>query len=68
MTANDTTEAASDVSKRWLEARHRRKAELVELEDEGAFEGLQRFLTCVHTLTSERRLRRYLYLAVKSRS
>jgi hypothetical protein len=29
------------------------------------FEGLQRFLSCVHTLTSEKRLLRYLYFARK---
>jgi ubiquinone/menaquinone biosynthesis C-methylase UbiE len=62
---NDTTQAASHISKPWFEARQRRKAELVTLEGEEAFEGLQRFLACVHTLTSERRLRRYLYLAAK---
>jgi hypothetical protein len=34
---------------------------------EGAanFEGLQRFLMCVHTLSVERRLSRYAYLAEK---
>jgi len=63
---NDTTQAASDISNRWFEARQRRKTELVTAEGEGAFEGLQRFLACVHTLTLERRLRRYLYVAFKN--
>jgi len=65
VTVNDTTQAASDISKRWFEARQRRKAELVTVEGEGAFEALQWFLACVQTLTSEGRLRRYLFLAVK---
>lgn len=63
--ANDTTQAASHISKQWFQARQDRKGMLVTAEGEEAFEGLQRFLSCVHALTSERRLQRYLYLAVK---
>jgi hypothetical protein len=30
------------------------------------FDGLQRFLACVHRLSAERRLSRFSYLAVKA--
>jgi hypothetical protein len=39
---------------------------LISIEGEGKFEGLQRFLGCVHDLCAERRLLRYLYSAKKS--
>jgi len=61
----DTTESAARIAKQWHQAREKRKKELVALEGNRNFEGLQRFLSCVHSLTSERRLLRYLYLADK---
>jgi SAM-dependent methyltransferase len=61
----DTTEGASRIAKRWHDAREKRELELVVLEGKTNFEGLQRFLYCVHVLTSERRLLRYLYFASK---
>jgi ubiquinone/menaquinone biosynthesis C-methylase UbiE len=64
--ATDTTQNAARIAKRWLEARERRKNELVAIEGAANFEGLQRFLSCVHRLTAERRLLRYLYLAERS--
>lgn len=63
--ATDTTESAARTSKKWHAAREKRKDQLVTAEGTANFEGLQRFLSCVHTLTSERRLLRYLYLATK---
>jgi hypothetical protein len=63
----DTTESAASISKKWHEARERRRNELVKLEGTGNFEGLQAFLSCVHTLTAERRLLRFLYRAEKGR-
>lgn len=65
--AVDTTENAARISKKWHEARERRRKELVALEGTANFEGLQAFLSCVHTLTAERRLLRYLYVAEKDR-
>jgi SAM-dependent methyltransferase len=62
----DTTENAARISKKWHDAREKRKEELVVAEGSPNFEGLQRFLSCVHTLTSERRLLRYLYFARKT--
>jgi ubiquinone/menaquinone biosynthesis C-methylase UbiE len=65
--ATDTTESAAGISEKWRQARDRRRNELVAIEGSVNFEGLQAFLSCVHTLTSERRLLRYLYLAEKDR-
>lgn len=63
--ARDTTESAAALSKRWRDARNRRESALVALETEVNFIGLQRFLTCVHSLTSERRLLRFVYVMEK---
>jgi SAM-dependent methyltransferase len=59
----DTTDSAARIAQRWHRAREKRKEELVTAEGELNFEGLQRFLSCVHVLTRENRLLRYLYLA-----
>ena len=61
----DTTESAERIAKQWHRAREGRKQELVAIEGATNFEGLQRFLSCVHVLTSEKRLLRYLYFASK---
>jgi cyclopropane fatty-acyl-phospholipid synthase-like methyltransferase len=63
--SDDTTSNAAAIAQRWHDARARRKTALVSIEGEANFEGLQRFLQCVHNLTAEKRLSRYLYLAVK---
>ena len=62
----DTTESAARIAKQWHHAREKRKEELVAAEGHTNFEGLQRFLSCVHALTSEKRLLRYLYIASSS--
>jgi SAM-dependent methyltransferase len=61
--ATDTTSEAALVAKRWHDARAKGRSELAALEGENNFEGLQKFLACVHRLTSERRLLRFVYLA-----
>ena len=61
----DTTDSAETLSKRWHDAREKRKSALAPVETEANFFGLQQFLKCVHTLTSERRLLRFLYIASK---
>lgn len=63
--AKDTTAQAAQIAKRWRDAREQRKSALVAAETEANFTGVQRFLLCVHTLTNERRLLRYLYSATK---
>ena len=63
--ARDVTEAEASVSARWRDARARRRDALVAIEGEDGFEGVQRFLDAVCTLSSERRLSRVAYLALK---
>jgi SAM-dependent methyltransferase len=63
--ATDTTENAAQIARRRFEAREKRKNQLVSVEGAPTFDGLQKFLSCVHTLTAERRLLRYLYVAEK---
>jgi len=65
MNVTDTSEQAAEIAKRWREARERAKDTLSAAEGVANFEGLQRFLACVHTLTSEKRLLRCVYLARK---
>jgi hypothetical protein len=61
----DVTANEVEVSRRWHDARQRRAAELIALEGEETFAGLQRFLATVHRLTSERRMSRFDYLGHK---
>jgi ubiquinone/menaquinone biosynthesis C-methylase UbiE len=61
----DTTESAVRIAKQWHQAGEKRKEKLVAAEGNINFEGLQRFLSCVHILTREKRLLRYLYFANK---
>jgi len=63
--ATDTTENAAQISKKWRAAREKCRTELIAIEGNSNFDGLQRFLSCVHNLTTERRLLRYLYVAQK---
>jgi ubiquinone/menaquinone biosynthesis C-methylase UbiE len=62
----DTTASAATIAERWSRAREKRKAALFRLEGAERFDGLQRFLNCVHTLTTERRLLRYVYVVAKN--
>ena len=66
LNVSDTTQNAAEISQRWHDARAKRKDELIAAEGQANFEGVQKFLSNVHTLTSERRLLRYLYLAQKT--
>lgn len=61
----DVTGAVAAVSNRWRSARAKRRDALTQLEGEVGFAGLQWFLDAVYTLSSERRLSRYMYLASK---
>ena len=65
ISASDTTENAARIASRWHQARKERKEKLAALEGDANFQGLQQFLSCVHLLTSEKRLLRYLYFATK---
>jgi len=66
LAATDETEAAAMIAQRWYDARDDHRAELTARDGEANFAGLQRFLACVHRLSSERRLSRYCYLAERS--
>jgi SAM-dependent methyltransferase len=65
LAVDDVTANAALVAARWREARAHHREALVAREGDANFEGLQRFLQCVHTLSSEKRLSRYAYLAEK---
>jgi SAM-dependent methyltransferase len=62
----DTTESAARTAARWHDARQKHRERLVAAEGVDKWEGLQRFLSCVHALTEERRLLRLLYQARKA--
>jgi SAM-dependent methyltransferase len=67
LAVRDVTANAAEVAVRWHDARERHRGPLVAREGELNFEGLQRFLRCVHGLSVEKRLSRYAYLAEKPR-
>jgi SAM-dependent methyltransferase len=62
LSVHDVTANAAEVASRWYEARGRHREALVAREGEVNFDGLQRFLRCVHTLSVEGRLSWYAYL------
>jgi cyclopropane fatty-acyl-phospholipid synthase-like methyltransferase len=61
----DVTENEAQISKKWRDAREQRRDELIKIEGEITFEGLQRFLAVVCRLSSERRLSRIVFAARK---
>jgi SAM-dependent methyltransferase len=63
--AADETEGAAAIARRWRDARDAHRAELEGREGAENFEGLQRFLGCVQTLSEQRRMSRFCYLAEK---
>ena len=66
LSTEDLTASTALISRRWHDAREPRRKDLVTIEGEASFSGLQKFLACTHTLSSERRLSRCMYLAQKS--
>jgi hypothetical protein len=62
----DVTDNAASVFGKWHEARARCRNELMLLEGETNFEGLQRFLRIVNLLTTERRLTRWVFMGEKA--
>jgi len=61
----DVTANEVEVSRRWHDARQRLAEELIRLESEETFAGLQRFLATVHRLTTDGQLSRFAYLGLK---
>jgi SAM-dependent methyltransferase len=66
LSSEDMTASAEVIAERWHAARERHREELVAREGHANFEGLQRFLSCVHRLSAEHRLSRYGYLAERA--
>lgn len=65
MLHEDCTQNVVNVSKRWHDARAKRREDLIKIEGNDNFEGLQRFLSVVYRLSSERRLSRFVFMASK---
>src|SRR5579862_8856536 len=63
---SDTTVEAAGTAGRWYQARQKYRDKRLALEGEQKYSGLQRFLSCVQTLTQQRRLLRLLYQAQKA--
>lgn len=61
----DVTGNIEMTSGRWHDSRQKHREDLVKIEGEERFEGLQTFLSTVHTLTRERRLSRFVFLGEK---
>ena len=61
----DVTRNIELTSGRWHASRQKHRGDLIEIEGEERFDGLQKFLSTVHKLTSERRLSRFVFLAEK---
>ncbi|MVM29046.1 methyltransferase domain-containing protein [Spirosoma sp. HMF4905] len=61
----DVTENIATTSKNWFDARENWKDELLKIETEDTFHGLQAFARVVHLLTSEKRLSRFMFTAIK---
>lgn len=65
--SEDMTENAALVARRWHEARARHREALLRVEDEGTYEGPQRFRSTVAQVSAERRLSRFVFVALKPR-
>lgn len=63
--SRDVTENMSMISQKWFDAREKRKVELLTIEDEENYCGLQKFFRMVYTLASEKRLSRIMFEAEK---
>ena len=59
----DVTRSTANIALRRHDARERHREALTAREGADTFDALQRYLRCVHTLASERRLSRFGYLA-----
>lgn len=61
----DVTGNIELTSGRWHASRQKYREDLIKIEGEERFDGLQTFFATVHKLTSERRLSRFVFLAEK---
>lgn len=63
--ATNVTDNIVMTSLNWLNARQKRESELLKFETKENFEGLQLFFKVTHKLSSEKRLSRFMYTAIK---
>jgi cyclopropane fatty-acyl-phospholipid synthase-like methyltransferase len=61
----DVTGNIELTSGRWHASREKHREDLIKIEGEERFEGLQKFFSTIHKLTSERRLSRFVFVAEK---
>lgn len=61
----DVTGNIELTSGRWHASRQKHREDLIKIEGEERFEGLQKFFSTVHQLTSERRLSRFVFVGEK---
>jgi len=61
----DVTGNIELTSGRWHASRQKHREDLIKIEGEERFDGLQKFFATVYKLTSERRLSRFVFLAEK---
>jgi len=62
---DDVTGNIELTSGRWFESRAKHRDALIQIEGNERFDGLQKFASTVHKLTSERRLSRFVFVAEK---
>ncbi len=63
--ARDVTDNIISTSRKWHDAREKRKASLLKFENEEKFNEVQSFLQTTHRVSFERRLSRFMYSCVK---
>jgi cyclopropane fatty-acyl-phospholipid synthase-like methyltransferase len=63
--ARDVTDNIIFTSRKWHDAREKRKPGLIKFEGEEKFNGIQSFLQTTHLLSADRRLSRFMYSCVK---
>ena len=63
--ARDVTDNIVSTSRKWHDAREKRKSDLLKFEDEEKFNGVQSFLQTTHLVSSEKRLSRFMYSCIK---
>ena len=61
----DVTGNIELTSGRWHASRQKHRQDLIKMEGKDRFEGLQKFLSTVHKMTSERQLSRFVFLVEK---
>jgi ubiquinone/menaquinone biosynthesis C-methylase UbiE len=66
LSVTESSVAAAEIAKRRHDSREKYKTELAAAEGEFNYQGQQRFLWCVHQLSSEKRLLRFVYLSRKT--